>query len=81
MRHGARFLAVMWLVALVAFGGFFTVIGLATVVFDGPERFTSWLAIGLRRDGGRPDRVRRPLAPGSLTDAEEPDRRYQRHTL
>ncbi len=47
MRHGARFLAVMWLVALVAFGGFFTVIGLATVVFDGPERFTSWLAIGL----------------------------------
>ena len=47
MRHGARFLAVMWLVAVVAFGGFFTVIGLATVVFGGPERFASWLAFGL----------------------------------
>ena len=47
MRHGARFLAVMWLLAVIAFGGFFTVIGLATIVLGGPERFASWLAFGI----------------------------------
>ena len=35
MRHGARFLAVMWLLAVIAFGGFFTVIGLASVAWAG----------------------------------------------
>ena len=47
MRHTARFIAVMWLLAVIAFGGFFTVIGLASVVLGGPDRFTSWLAFGL----------------------------------
>ena len=37
----------MWLLAVIAFGGFFTVIGLASVVLGGPERFASWLAFGL----------------------------------
>jgi hypothetical protein len=47
MRHGARLLAVMWLLAVIAFGGFFTVIGVASVALGGPERFASWLAFGL----------------------------------
>lgn len=47
MRHGARFIAVMWLLAVVAFGGFFTVIGVASVALGGPDRFSSWLAFGL----------------------------------
>ena len=47
MRHTARFIAVMWLLAVIAFGGFFTVIGLASVALGGPERFASWLAFGL----------------------------------
>ena len=70
MRHGARFLAVMWLLAVIAFGGFFTVIGLASVVARRSGALRELARVRPRRDGGRPDRARPPVvAPHALTDA------------
>jgi hypothetical protein len=47
VKHGASFLAAMWMLAVIGLGAFFTVIGLATIVLGGPDRFASWLAFGL----------------------------------
>ena len=47
MRGGARLLAILWSLAVVGFGAFFAIIGLATVALGGPDRFATWLPFGL----------------------------------
>ncbi len=47
MRHGPAIFAAMWTLALIAFGGFFAIIGLAVTVLGGPDTFAMWLPFGL----------------------------------